>query len=85
MSWLISYVIACLICEECEASENYKLKKITHSDLNQTPTALRLLVGRIRHGPFDILGGAWNFFKKNFLALVLTKKNNIAQWHSEQK
>ena len=28
-----------------------------------------------RHGPFDILGGgAWNFFEKNFLALILTKK-----------
>ena len=39
----------------------------------------------IRHGPFDILGGgAWNFFEKNFLALILTKKNNIAQWHSEK-
>ena len=29
-------------------------------------------------------GGAWNFFEKNFLALILTKKNNIAQWHSEK-
>ena len=38
----------------------------------------------LRHGPFDILGGAWNFFEKNFLALILTKKNNIAQWHSEK-
>ena len=38
----------------------------------------------LRHGPFDILGGAWNFFEKNFLALILSKKNNIAQWHSEK-
>ena len=29
-------------------------------------------------------GGAWNFFEKKFLALILTKKNNIAQWHSEK-
>ena len=28
----------------------------------------------LRHGPFDILGGAWFFFEKNFLALILAKK-----------
>ena len=42
----------------------------------------------IRHGPFDISGGggAWDIFeKKNFLALILTKKNKLAQWHSEKK
>ena len=40
----------------------------------------------LRHGPFDIRGGGggWIFFEKNFLALILTKKNNIAQWHSEK-
>ena len=35
-----------------------------------------------RHGPFDILGGGGlGFFEKNFLALILAKKNNRAQWH----
>ena len=40
----------------------------------------------IRHGPFDILGGggAWAILEKNFLALILTKKNKLAQWHSEK-
>ena len=40
----------------------------------------------LRHGPFDILGGggAWVFFEKNFLALILAKKNNLAQWHCEK-
>ena len=31
----------------------------------------------LRHGPFDILGGgggAWVFFEKKFLALILAKK-----------
>ena len=39
----------------------------------------------VRHGPFDILGGgAGIFWKKKFLALILTKKNKLAQWHSEK-
>ena len=41
----------------------------------------------VRHGPFDILGGgggAWNFFEKKFLALILAEKNNLAQWHCEK-
>ena len=38
----------------------------------------------LRHGPFDILGGAWVFFEKNFLAPILAKKNNFAQWHCEK-
>ena len=40
----------------------------------------------LRHGPFDILGGggAWDILEKNFLALILTKKNKLAQWHSEK-
>ena len=40
----------------------------------------------LRHGPFDILGGggAWVFFEKNFLAPILAKKNNLAQWHCEK-
>ena len=29
-------------------------------------------------------GGAWVFFEKNFLALILAKKNNLAQWHCEK-
>ena len=29
-------------------------------------------------------GGAWNFFEKNFLALILPEKNNLAQWHCEK-
>ena len=38
-----------------------------------------------RHGPFDILGGgAWDILEKNFLALILTKKNKLAHWHSEK-
>ena len=28
----------------------------------------------VRHSPFDNLGGAWDFLKKNFLAPILTKK-----------
>ena len=40
----------------------------------------------VRHGPFDIRGGggAWNFFEKNSLALILAEKNNLAQWHCEK-
>ena len=39
----------------------------------------------LRHGPFDILGGGgWDILEKNFLALILTKKNKLAQWHSEK-
>ena len=41
----------------------------------------------LRHGPFDIQGGGGGlgfFFEKNFLALILAKKNNPAQWHSEK-
>ena len=29
-------------------------------------------------------GGAWVFFEKNFLALFLAKKNNLAQWPCEK-
>ena len=29
-------------------------------------------------------GGAWVFFEKNFLALILAKKNNLAQWYCEK-
>ena len=29
-------------------------------------------------------GGAWVFFEKNFLAPILAKKNNLAQWHCEK-
>ena len=29
-------------------------------------------------------GGAWVFFEQNFLALILAKKNNLAQWHCEK-
>ena len=47
-------------------------------------TSSKKVMAKVRHGPFDILGGAWNFFEKNFLALILIKKNNIAQWHSEK-
>ena len=40
----------------------------------------------LRHSPFDILvGGELGFFsKKKFLALILAKKNNLAQWHFEK-
>ena len=45
---------------------------------------IRHTINIFRHGPFDILGGAWNFFEKNFLALILAEKNNLAQWHCEK-
>ena len=39
------------------------------------PNELKLHIKLLRHGPFDILGGgAWVFFEKNFLALILAKK-----------
>ena len=46
---------------------------------------IKIMVG-FRHGPFDILGGggAWDILEKKFLALILTKKNKLAQWHSEK-
>ena len=30
-------------------------------------------------------GGAWDILEKKFFALILTKKNKLAQWHSEKK
>ena len=47
---------------------------------------LPLKAVRFRHGPFDILGGGGLgfFFEKNFLALILALKNNLAQWHCEK-
>ena len=39
----------------------------------------------LRHGPFDILGGGGlEFFRKKILALILAKKNSLAQWHCEK-
>ena len=40
MSWLISFAWAHLSCEECETSENYKMKNSSqHLDLNLVPSA----------------------------------------------
>ena len=30
-------------------------------------------------------GGGWDILEKKFLALILTKTNKLAQWHSEKK
>ena len=48
---------------------------------------LRLGSQRNRHlGTVHLIfwGGGWDILEKKFLALILTKKNKLAQWHSEK-
>ena len=52
---------------------NNKLEQFLEADSAQLSIQIQL-----RDRPFDILGGAWYIYQKNFLSLDMQEKNNLA-------
>ena len=55
ISWLISFVLTMSICEEREASENYKMKKNILPSVGFEPTTFCLLARRVIHCDTDMI------------------------------